>query len=148
VRLYFQAFGEARDAFLKAKDQLEQQKALPRWIADATYWLGATTYFGGDSVKARPLAIEAIRLDPYLADAYVLLGWIDADKKQWKTAVKWWQKVTTLDPENVEAWFNLGEAALLARQPKLARIALEQYLKKAPSGDLSGEARTMLKGIK
>jgi len=147
VRLYFQAFGEARDAFLKAKDQLEQQRGLPRRIADATYWLAATTYFGGDGVKARPLALEALRSDPYLADAYVLLGWIDADRKQWRPAIKWWQKVTALDPENVEAWFNLGEAALNARQPKVARAALQTYLEKAPSGDLAGEARAMLKQL-
>lgn len=147
VRLYAEALGEAREAFVKAKDQLERAHGSPRWIAEATYWLGVTTYYDGDPVKARALAVQAKNLDPTLADAHFLIGQIDGEKLQWKAAVVSYQKVTALDPGNVEVWFYLGEAALNAKQPKLARTALNEYKKRAPTGDLMPEVTRLLKGL-
>jgi tetratricopeptide (TPR) repeat protein len=145
VRLYFEAFEDAREAFVKAKDQLERQNAAPRWIADATYWLGLTTYYSGDPAKARPLVVQAIALDPNVADAHMLLGTIDGDRQQWKSAARSYQKVTQLDPGNTEAWFFLGEAAASSKQPKLARKAFDTYLQRQPNGDLADEARLIIR---
>jgi tetratricopeptide (TPR) repeat protein len=145
VRLYFEAFDDAREAFVKAKDQLERENAAPRWIADATYWLGLTTYYAGDAAKARPLVVQAIGLDPNVADAHMLLGTLDGDKLAWKSAARSYQKVTQLDPGNLEAWFFLGEAAANSKQPKLARKALDTYLQKQPNGDLADEARLIIR---
>jgi len=147
VRLYSDALGEAREAFVKAKDQLEREHGAPRWIAEATYWLAVTTYYDGDPIKARALAVQAKNLDPGLVDAHFLIGQIDGEKLQWKAAVVSYTKVTTLDPNNLEAWFFLGEAALNAKQRKLAKKSLETYKKRAPSGDLIPEANRLLKGL-
>ncbi len=135
VRLYTEALADAREAFLKAKDQLEREHGAPRWIAEATFYLGVTTYYDGDAIKARALLTQAIALDPSLADAYMQLGTIDGEKQSWKAAIKWYTKVTVLDPANHEAWFFLGEAALAAKQKVLAKKALQTYKQRAPTGD-------------
>ncbi|MCB9562312.1 MAG: tetratricopeptide repeat protein [Kofleriaceae bacterium] len=144
VRLYFDALGEAREAFVKAKDQLEREKAAPRWIAEATYWLARTTYYDGDADKARPLAVQALQLDPNLVDAHALLGTIDSERGQFKAAAASWEKVTRLDPAADEAWFELGAAAAQSRQKKLARKALETFLQRVPTSDLAPEAKKLL----
>jgi tetratricopeptide (TPR) repeat protein len=147
VRLYADAIDEAREAFVKAKDQLERSHAAPRWIADATYWLARTTYYGGDPNRAHALAAQAVGLDPSLADAYMLLGEIDAEKSSWKLSARSFAKVTELDPRNADAFFGLGEGAFKSKQKKVARAALAKYLELAPTGDLAADAKTMLTKI-
>ncbi len=147
VRLYFDALAEAREAFVKAKDQLERERAAPRWIAEAAYWLGRTSYYEGEPDKARVLVVQAIQLEPGLADAHALLGAIDAERGQFKLAIKAWEKVTVLDPANLEAWFELGMAAVQGKQKKLAQKALTTFLEKAPTSQLAAEARATLKQL-
>lgn len=147
VRLYFDVLAEAREAFVKAKDQLEREKAAPRWIAEAAYWLGRTTYYEGDPERARALVEQAVQLDPGLVDAHALLGMIDVERGSLKAAIKSWEKVTVLDPANTEAWFELGMAAAGARQKKTAKKALETFLQKAPTSELAAEARAALKKL-
>ena len=144
VRLYSEAFDEAREAFVKAKDQLERSRAAPRWIADATYWLGLTTYYAGDPKRARALAAEALRSDPGLADAHALVGEIDSDRKQWRGAVKAYAKAVDLDPFNADAWYKLGEAALAARNRTLAKKAFAIYVERFPQGDDVAAAKASL----
>ena len=146
VAYYFSKDAEAKADFTAARDALVKAKAPNRAVADATYWLGRVRYDDNPD-EARRLLVEATTLDPTLADAYVFLGLIDVDKNNPASAVTWFQTATALDADNLDTWFDLGQAAVAAKQPVIAKTAYTEYLHRAPNGDNAADARAALKKL-
>jgi tetratricopeptide (TPR) repeat protein len=69
-------------------------------------------------------ANAAIQIAPKDADAYGLRGGIYAEKKDWDKATQDYKTVLQLDPNNVQAKFNLGEIQFMQKNYDAARSAL------------------------
>jgi cytochrome c-type biogenesis protein CcmH/NrfG len=62
-------------------------------------------------------------------------------------AVETLQAYTQANPENAEAFFQLGFTADQAGQTNLARLSYQRYLALAPDGEFASDARDRLEGI-
>lgn len=83
------------------------------------------------AIKAYTAAIEADPENPNLIYAYSKLGDAYREKgpKQFPKAVTWYQKATTIDPQNAEAFKSLGYLLKDLKKKDAAIEAWEQYLK-------------------
>ena len=82
---------------------------------------------GADPVfyeQAETAAREAVRLDPYLADARVSLGLVELFRGEAEEATRQFEHALELDPTNADAHYGLAKAA--ERQGE-AQVAEEQY---------------------
>ncbi|HUQ05183.1 MAG TPA: tetratricopeptide repeat protein [Kofleriaceae bacterium] len=135
---------EAQKQFLKARDLLA--KAPRRQRADAGYWLALAAYIGDDLAKAKSLLLETTTTDPYHADAWSTFATVLAELGDYGGAAQAAEKTIKLDPDNVDAYFVLGEALALTRRTKEAKKPLEEYLRRAgPDGERVEDARALLK---
>jgi predicted TPR repeat methyltransferase len=62
-------------------------------------------------------------------------------------AVGSWQHVTGLQPKNLNAWFQLAQAAQTAGQTTVAVSAYKQYLKLNPSSTSAPQIRAIIKQL-
>lgn len=135
---------EAQKQFLKARELLA--KAPRRQRADAGYWLALSAYIGDDLARAKSLLLETTTTDPYHADAWSTFATVLAELGDHGGAAQAAEKTIKLDPENVDAYFVLGEALALTRRVREAKKPLEEYIRRAgPDGDRTADARALLK---
>lgn len=83
------------------------------------------------AIKAYTAAIEADPENPNLVYAYSRLASAYQEKgpKQYQRAVDWYGKATKIDPQNGEAFKNLGYLLKDLKKPKEAQSAWREYLK-------------------
>lgn len=60
----------------------------------------------------RPAALEALRLDPLLAEAHAAMGWVYAYEHDWTNAEKAFQRAIQLDPSLTEAYTSYSVSTL------------------------------------
>lgn len=118
---------EAVDAFSKALAVDPGRNTARAATGDAYMklqdWDGA--------IKAYTAAIEADPENPNLVYAYSRLASAYQEKgpKQYQKAVDWYGKATKIDPQNGEAFKNLGYLLKDLKKPKEAQNAWREYLK-------------------
>ena len=110
------------------------------------YWLALSAYIGDDLARAKSLLLETTTTDPYHADAWSTFATVLAELGDHGGAAQAAEKTIKLDPENVDAYFVLGEALALRRRVREAKKPLEEYIRRAgPDGDRTADARALLK---
>lgn len=95
--------------------------------------------------SARIAELETtLKTDPDNLDANLELGVLVFNNGETSRAEQLWTKVTALDPNNPQAWFNLGFVHLSKDPPDeaAARLAWEKVATVAPDSDLARTART------
>jgi arylsulfatase A-like enzyme/Tfp pilus assembly protein PilF len=127
--------GDALDAFNRAR-AADPASGLP--LLDA----GTVLLMGGDNVRAAASFTEALAIDPTLARAHNGLGVIDAERKNYDSALAHWRRAVELDPHDFQTLFNIGDLLIKTGQPAQARPYWERYLAAVPPGaEVSDRAR-------
>jgi len=106
----------------------EESAAAHAGLARA-YWQKARNS-GSDPVfveQASAVAREAVRLGPYLADAWVSLGLVDHLEGRPEDAKKGFETALELDPDEADALYGLGRLAQSLGEPEEA----EDYYRRA-----------------
>ncbi|MBP6836263.1 MAG: tetratricopeptide repeat protein [Kofleriaceae bacterium] len=127
----------AIETFRKAEEEMRSTRAAPRLLADALF--GRAVASLGTPAAATLLA-QALKLDPTLVDAEVLLAGVTTDKA---AAVRHLERAVELNPEYADAWFMLAEAAAGTGDPRKAAQAATKYLALAPTGAHAAQARVL-----
>jgi tetratricopeptide (TPR) repeat protein len=144
LELFGERPAEALKQFTKARDGLA--KAPRRQRADAAYWLAQAAYAGGDLARAKSILLEATSIDAFHADAWSVRATVLSELADFGGAAQAAEKAIALDPENVDAYFVLGEALALSRRVKESKKPLQEYLRRAgPDAPRADDARTLLK---
>lgn len=81
-----------------------------------------------DSEKAVKLLWQATDIDPTLEEAYVYLGYYYNSRSDFANVIKVYQKLVKYQPNQVDAYINIGEAYMSFSPPKLNE-ALPYYRK-------------------
>ena len=127
--------GDALDVFTRAH-AADPTSGLP--LLDA----GTVFLMGGDGDRAAKSFTEALAIDPSLARAHNGLGVIDAERKNYDSALAHWRRAVELDPHDFQTFFNLGDLLIKIGRPAEARSYWERYLAEAPAGaEVSDRAR-------
>ena len=94
-----------------------------------------------DQAKAELWACQAVHADPDRADAWALLARVHTMCGCWTEAVDIAVRAEKTDPENLAAYFAIGEVAVeRGEQYGLAATMLRRYLEKPIEGDQPTEA--------
>ena len=126
---------DALDVFTRAH-AADPTSGLP--LLDA----GTVFLMGGDRDRAAKSFTEALAIDPSLARAHNGLGVIDAERKNYDSALAHWRRAVELDPHDFQTLFNLGDLLIKIGRPAEARSYWERYLAEAPAGaEVSDRAR-------
>jgi tetratricopeptide (TPR) repeat protein len=93
------------------------------------------------SVRVRLLLEKAARLDPHLGAAYLELGIISADQKNFPAAISAYRKAIEISPQIEEVHYRLSQAYMLTGQKLQAQkeLALYNQLSKKSAEDLERE---------
>jgi tetratricopeptide (TPR) repeat protein len=135
---------EALKQFTKARELMD--KSPRRQRADAGYWLAQAAYASGDLPRAKAILLEATATDAFHADAWSVRATVLSELADFGGAAQAAEKAIALDPDNVDAYFVLGEALALSRRVKESRKPLEEYIRRAgPEGARVEDARALLK---
>jgi len=97
----------------------------------ANYYYGAGLRLAAPA-KARALLEKSVRIDPRLAVAWLQLGILFADEKNFSRAISAWQSALAADPSIIEAHYRLAQAYRRIGEPDKAKpeIALYEQLSK------------------
>ena len=106
--------------------------------------LGDLYYFAGDFAKAATWFGEAVDVAPDNAEALLALGACNFNLSELDEAERLWLKVTVLEPDNVEAYYDLGFLALNRAVPDYP--AVDRYWRKVIALDPGGELATNVQG--
>jgi tetratricopeptide (TPR) repeat protein len=106
-------------------ERLERFARLDPDSAWANYYYAAS--LARTSPKARALLEKAVRLDPKLGEAFLLLGSIYADEGDWPKAIAAYQNAIAAGPQMEEAHYRLALAYRKTAQPEKAQRELEVY---------------------
>lgn len=148
VHLFNDRLGDAMISFKDARRTLDAERAPPRRLAEAEFWIGRVHYFDGSLGSARSSLEAAVKLNPGNADAFYVLGQVQQERGKLKQAVAAWERCTRTDGTGIpDAWFLLGETQAKLRRKADAKAALEKYLELAPAGDYVTEAKDLLDGL-
>ena len=135
---------EAGKQFTRARELLA--KAPRRQRADAGYWLALTAYASDDLARAKDLLLETTTTDPFHADAWSMFATVLSERADHGGAAQAAERALKLDPDNVDAYFVLGEALSMTRRVRESKRPLQEYLKRAgPDAERAEEARALLK---
>ncbi len=116
--------------------------------------VASTPMMSADSAAAndpmRQAELEQIlSTDPSDVDARLELGVLYFNQARVAEAEEQWLEVTQLDPQNLEAWYNLGFVYLSASPADMegARNAWERVVEIAPDSDLAKTVQMHLEGV-
>jgi tetratricopeptide (TPR) repeat protein len=120
--------GQTREGLERVQKVADQGQNAEAYMAAADYYLGLTHFD-----KARHDAEAALRLNPHLPKAYVVLGIVDSYEEDWKGAEEGFEKALQLDPNDLQAQIEL--ASVLTRERKLdaARRQIDRVLAQDPN---------------
>jgi 4-amino-4-deoxy-L-arabinose transferase-like glycosyltransferase len=121
-----------------AEALIELRRALATDSATNVLSLEATLLGSqGDLAGAERAARAAVRLHPFEADAYGMLGNVLANAGQLDSAAVYFEVVLRRDPYSLQAWNNLGNIALSRQDYARARHYYEGALKIRPTFTLA-----------
>jgi tetratricopeptide (TPR) repeat protein len=124
--------GKDADALIELRRALATDSATNVLSLEATL-LGSQ----GDLAGAERAARAAVRLHPFEADAYGMLGNVLANAGQLDSAAVYFEVVLRRDPYSLQAWNNLGNIALSRQDYARARHYYEGALKIRPTFTLA-----------
>ena len=124
------------DAYAKRMERFASLHPDNAW---ANYYYAAT--LPRTSPKARELLQKAVRLDPKLGEAFLLLGSVYADEGNLPKAIAAYQSAIAASPQIEESHYRLALAYRKTAQPEKAQKELELYeqLKKQSAEALERE---------
>jgi len=124
-------------------------KASPRELGRAAYWVGRAFYLDGDLKKAADWLQKSLSHDASQADAHFLIGQIAYEGGKADVMLKEFQKSVDLDPAgNPSAWYFIGEQHAGKKRTAEAKAALQTYLDRWPSGDFAADAKDLLSKLR
>ncbi len=94
----------------------------------------------GVSVRIETLCRHALKLDPSLAAAHLLLGRTFSRRRDYLTAIIEYRTALSLQPALAEAYYPLARAYYSTRQPAEGKRAMERFLAwraVTPNGDMA-----------
>jgi 4-amino-4-deoxy-L-arabinose transferase-like glycosyltransferase len=124
--------GKDEDALVELRRALATDSATNVLSLEATL-LGSQ----GDLAGAERAARAAVRLHPFEADAYGMLGNVLANAGQLDSAAVYFEIMLKRDPYSLQAWNNLGNIALSHKDYARARHYYEGALKIRPTFTLA-----------
>ncbi len=114
--------------------------------------LGSTYFFGGAGTEPPMRGIglirEAAEKNPANAYAQYMLGVGASISGQWPKAIERFEKVTTLEPANLEAWLRLADAFEQNNDKAGAKIVYRQFLLKVKEMEKNKQFRSNPEMIK
>jgi predicted Zn-dependent protease len=131
-------------SFMTALQRLDAAGAAPHAIADTHVWLGRAQELAGRGDDAMANYREALRLDPGLGAAAVLLGRALVARNDLAAAEETLARALKLEPGLADGHYYLGVAKKGLRRGREARQELDLYLRLAPRGELAGPAQKLL----
>lgn len=81
----------------------------------------------GDTYHAIKLYKKVTRLVPDFVEAYLYLGKIYHQRREWKPAFHYWKIAVSLDANNRDAWWNLGLAAVALKKMRVAQSVWSKF---------------------
>jgi len=91
--------------------------------------------------KAIKVLVQAISSMPGKHELYLELGWVYLQQENWQMARQQFQELLKIEPENMNALYQLGRTALFSgMNMEEGRACLEKYLSLSPSGDMPSSA--------
>ncbi|KAI9295879.1 TPR-like protein, partial [Neoconidiobolus thromboides FSU 785] len=94
--------------------------------------LGAHYYGKNEFGKSRDCYLNALKINPLFENSWFICGCASMHIDDWDSAQKCFQKVTSIDPDNGEAWNNLATIYIRKGKKSEALISLQQALKHSP----------------
>lgn len=131
-----ESIDRAVEIFQRRLAQEPDSAAAHAGLARAYWERARTASAGGDPMfleQAEGVAREAVRLDPYLADARVSLGLVHLARKRPEEARRELERALELDPGNADAHYGLGEVADSLDRPEEAEGHYSRALELAPT---------------
>ena len=109
--------------------KFQPDNALANYYYAISLWKRRT---GGDAerfLQVQPLLEKAIRLDPKLAPAYLQLGILYSEQKNFSSAISAYQRAIAVDPQLDQAHYRLAQAYRLTGEASRSREELALYEK-------------------
>ncbi len=138
----------------RARDILLRSLELDERNPQARQNLALAALHAADWPLCEREAREALALNPALPLAWNYLGIALFNQRRMDEAIEAWQQSVALDPRDLGVLFNLGSVAARAGRQKIARPALERFVREASAPALAGRhaadlgvARSLLRGL-
>lgn len=106
--------------------RLQPDNAWASYYYALALWRGKETQEGA-SARVKGLLEKALRVDPKLGLAYLQLGVMRVEEKDYRGAVEEYRKALEVDPEMEEAHFRLANAYRMKGEADKARVELDIY---------------------
>ncbi len=119
--------------------RMERFARLQPENAWANYYYAACLWKRGDA-NVQPLLEKAVRLDPHLADAFLLLGVVFTAQNKFPDAISAYQKAITANPDLAQAHYRLAQAWRATGQPARAHEEIELYRQLSRQSEQKSEA--------
>jgi tetratricopeptide (TPR) repeat protein len=118
-----------KGAFADAVAQYEKALRADPQLTVVHYLLGDALYrqTGGDAARAESHLRQAAESDPTFAQARLSLAKLLIRAERWTDAIKELEKVTALDPNSAEAFYQLGRVYTRLKRTAEAQAAVETF---------------------
>jgi tetratricopeptide (TPR) repeat protein len=80
--------------------------------------------------------MKVLETDPKNTTAMASIASLYLNDKQWDEAQKWYEKLTTVDPKNADAWYSIGFIAWSKWYPVYGRARAELGMKQEDPGPI------------
>ena len=126
------ALPEAEAAYRSAHDQLVNEKAAPRRLAQANYGLAVVAYGKQKDAEALRFLAVVITQDPSIYDAYLFGADLDKDKVK---AFEMAKQAVSFNADYPRAWHVLGKLAAKNNDRAKLALAIEKLQKLVPGSE-------------
>ena len=123
---------EAEAAYRAAKENLKNEKAAARRIAQADFGLAVAAYNRQNDAAAKDELTAVLNDDPSIYDAYLFMADLLKDKK---AAFEQAQQAVRYNPDYPRAWLVLGKLAAKNNDKRMLADAIGKLNALAPTGD-------------
>ncbi len=123
---------EAEAAYKSARDQLTNEKASPRRLAQANYGLAVVAYGKQKDAEALSFLAVVIAQDPSIYDAYLFAADLDKDKIRAFAMAK---EAVKFNADYPRAWHVLGKLAAKNNDKATLATAIEKLQTLAPGSE-------------
>jgi tetratricopeptide (TPR) repeat protein len=123
---------EAEAAYKSARDQLNNEKASPRRLAQANYGLAVVAYGKQKDAEALQYLSTVIVQDPSIYAAYLFDADLDKDKVK---AFEMAKEAVKFNADYPRAWHVLGKLAAKNHDKPMLAAAIEKLEKLAPGSE-------------
>jgi len=99
--------------------------------------LGLYLMQGGDLINAEKYLLQAVQVDSMYGNAYVNLGTLYAQKRDYKQALYYLEKARSAEPDNVKGLYNLGLTYMNLGMAQKAQDIMKEIVKISPESSLA-----------